>query len=100
MAHHLVGNSLSHIWGYRNYATPDDSRNNALVGILAAGEGWRQQPPCTIQTSARHGHKWWEFDLTGLTIRAAHAYARSPARIQAGGCRFSGSRFTTRHRRR
>jgi stearoyl-CoA desaturase (delta-9 desaturase) len=55
-------NSLSHIWGYRNYATPDDSRNNALVGLLAAGEGWHNNHHAD-PTSARHGHKWWEFDL-------------------------------------
>ena len=25
-------NSVTHLWGYRNYETPDDSRNNWLVG--------------------------------------------------------------------
>ena len=33
-------NSASHIWGYRNYPTQDDSRNLWWVGLLANGEGW------------------------------------------------------------
>ena len=33
-------NSASHIWGYRNYETSDDSRNLWWVGLLAFGEGW------------------------------------------------------------
>ena len=33
-------NSASHIWGYRNYETTDDSRNLWWVGLLAFGEGW------------------------------------------------------------
>jgi len=61
-------NSLAHLWGYRNYATPDDSRNNVFVAILAAGEGWHNNHHAD-PTSARHGHKWWEFDLAWVTIR-------------------------------
>jgi hypothetical protein len=33
-------NSVTHVWGYRNYATPDGSRNNLLIGFLSGGEGW------------------------------------------------------------
>ena len=33
-------NSASHMWGYRNYETTDDSRNLWWVGLLAFGEGW------------------------------------------------------------
>jgi fatty-acid desaturase len=61
-------NSVSHVWGYRNYNTPDDSRNNPLVGLLAGGEGWHNNHHAD-PTSARHGHKWWEFDLTWKTIQ-------------------------------
>jgi stearoyl-CoA desaturase (delta-9 desaturase) len=28
------------VWGYQDYATGDQSRNNWWVGILAFGEGW------------------------------------------------------------
>lgn len=33
-------NSITHLWGYRNYQTDEDSRNNVFIGILAHGEGW------------------------------------------------------------
>jgi fatty-acid desaturase len=61
-------NSVAHLWGYRNYETPDDSQNNAWVAILAAGEGWHNNHHADPR-SARHGHKWWELDLSWLTIR-------------------------------
>lgn len=61
-------NSVAHLWGYRNYDTPDNSRNNILVGILAGGEGWHNNHHAA-PSSACHGHKWWEFDLAWLTIR-------------------------------
>ena len=61
-------NSLSHMWGYRNYATDDDSRNNVFVGIVSNGEGWHNNHHAD-QRSARHGHHWWELDTTYLTIR-------------------------------
>ena len=60
-------NSLAHIWGYRNYDTADNSRNNWFVAILATGEGWHNNHHAD-QRAAAHGHKWWEFDVTWLTI--------------------------------
>jgi fatty-acid desaturase len=61
-------NSVTHLWGYRNYETPDNSRNNVIVGLLAGGEGWHNNHHAA-PTSARHGHKWWELDVAWLTIR-------------------------------
>jgi len=61
-------NSAAHMWGYRNYQTPDDSRNNAWVAILTNGEGWHNNHHAD-PNSARHGHKWWELDLSWITIR-------------------------------
>jgi stearoyl-CoA desaturase (delta-9 desaturase) len=61
-------NSVTHLWGYRNYATQDDSRNNFLVGLIATGEGWHNNhhsdPRCV-----KNGHRWWELDVTYLTVR-------------------------------
>lgn len=61
-------NSASHMWGYRNYETNDQTVNCWWVGLLAAGEGWHNNhhanPSC-----AAHGHKWWELDLTFQFIR-------------------------------
>ncbi|HEY1066490.1 MAG TPA: fatty acid desaturase, partial [Pirellulales bacterium] len=60
-------NSLSHVWGYRNYETSDDSRNNWFVALISNGEGWHNNHHHD-QRSAAHGHRWWEFDVTYLTI--------------------------------
>jgi fatty-acid desaturase len=61
-------NSVTHLWGYRNYETDEDSRNNFIIGFLANGEGWHNNHHAEPR-SARHGHQWWEVDVTWLTIR-------------------------------
>lgn len=61
-------NSASHIWGYRNYETRDDSRNLWWVGLIAYGEGWHNNHHA-LPRLAQHGHKWWEFDSTYQIIR-------------------------------
>ena len=60
-------NSASHIWGYRNYETDDDSRNNWWVGLLAFGEGWHNNHHAH-QRLASQGHRWWEIDMTYWVI--------------------------------
>jgi stearoyl-CoA desaturase (delta-9 desaturase) len=60
-------NSASHMWGYRNYETTDDSRNNWWVALLTYGEGWHNNHHA-FPRMARHGHRWWEVDITFLTI--------------------------------
>jgi stearoyl-CoA desaturase (delta-9 desaturase) len=61
-------NSVTHLWGYRNYATDEDSRNNVLVALISNGEGWHNNHHADPR-SARHGHYWWELDVVHLTIR-------------------------------
>jgi fatty-acid desaturase len=61
-------NSVTHMWGYRNYETEDDSRNNALIAFISNGEGWHNNHHADPR-SARHGHLWWEIDVAWLTIR-------------------------------
>ena len=61
-------NSVTHLWGYRNYETDESSRNNVFIGYLTHGEGWHNNHHADPR-SARYGHLWWEFDLTWLTIR-------------------------------
>jgi fatty-acid desaturase len=61
-------NSLGHAVGYRNYETPDDSTNNLFVALLSFGEGWHNNHHAD-QRSARHGHRWFEVDLTYSLIR-------------------------------
>jgi len=62
-------NSAAHRWGYQNYATGDSSRNNWWVGLISNGEGWHNNHHAAPR-SAAHGHKWYEFDVTYLMIRA------------------------------
>jgi len=61
-------NSATHFFGKRRFATEDDSTNNAWVAILTFGEGWHNNHHAQ-PTSARHGLKWYEFDMNWLTIR-------------------------------
>ena len=65
-------NSASHIWGYRNYDTTDNSRNLWWVGLLAFGEGWHNNHHA-FQRMARHGHRWWEIDVTYWAILVLEA---------------------------
>jgi fatty-acid desaturase len=65
-------NSVTHLWGYRNYETADNSRNNALIAFISNGEGWHNNHHADPH-SARHGHTWWEIDVAWLTIRCLMA---------------------------
>ena len=61
-------NSVTHLWGYRNYPTDEGSRNNVFIGLLSNGEGWHNNHHADPR-AAKHGHRWWEIDTTYLTIR-------------------------------
>lgn len=61
-------NSLSHLFGYRNHETDDDSRNNWLVTLLTAGEGWHNNHHAD-PASASVQHRWWEIDVNYYVIR-------------------------------
>ena len=65
-------NSAAHAWGYRTYATKDQSTNNWWVALLTAGEGWHNNHHA-FPTSARHGLRRREFDLTWIIIRSLKA---------------------------
>jgi stearoyl-CoA desaturase (delta-9 desaturase) len=60
-------NALAHRWGYRNYETGENSRNNWFVSLLTNGEGWHNNHHAAPR-SARHGHRWWELDPTYAVI--------------------------------
>lgn len=61
-------NSLAHLFGYRNYETSDDSRNNWLVAFFTHGEGWHNNHHAEPRAAA-HGHRFWEIDFTWMVIR-------------------------------
>ena len=60
-------NSVCHMFGYRNYDTPDTSTNNWWVALLTFGEGWHNNHHAT-QFSARFGTRWWEMDMVWWVI--------------------------------
>jgi stearoyl-CoA desaturase (delta-9 desaturase) len=70
LGHHATWavNSVCHLWGSRPYRSGDESRNNAVVGLLAMGEGWHNNHHA-FPTSARHGLRWWQIDLGYYLIR-------------------------------
>ena len=61
-------NSATHLWGYRNYDTRDESRNLWWVALLAYGEGWHNNHHAHPSV-APAGHRWWEIDMTWWVIR-------------------------------
>ncbi len=61
-------NSMSHRWGYKNYKTGEASRNNWFVALLTNGEGWHNNHHADPR-SASHGHRWWELDVTHISLR-------------------------------
>ncbi len=61
-------NSLSHMFGYRNYETTDRSRNNWLVALLTSGEGWHNNHHIDPASASNH-HRWWEIDPMWMIIR-------------------------------
>jgi stearoyl-CoA desaturase (delta-9 desaturase) len=71
MTHHITWsiNSICHLFGSRDFQSDDDSRNNWIFGILGHGEGWHNNHHA-FPTSARHGLKWWQIDLSWVIIRS------------------------------
>lgn len=65
MSHPMQGwlvNAFGHAYGYRNFDTDDNSRNNTLVAWLVVGEGFQNNHHHT-PGSAKFSNKWWELDL-------------------------------------
>ena len=64
-----VVNGIGHFWGYRNYASPDASRNVFPWGIVIGGEELHNNHHA-YASSARFSTKWYEFDIGWGYIRA------------------------------
>lgn len=60
-------NSFVHQFGYRSYATSDDSRNNWLLAVFASGEGWHNNHHHD-PASASNQHRWWELDASFAVV--------------------------------
>ena len=74
LVHHVTWsvNSVCHLWGQQPYRSDDQSRNNAVFGFLALGEGWHNTHHA-FPTSARHGLRWWQIDVSYWVIRGLAA---------------------------
>jgi stearoyl-CoA desaturase (Delta-9 desaturase) len=70
VVHHVTYsiNSLCHFFGRRSYETPDHSRNLAWLAIPTFGESWHNNHHA-FPTSAEHGLRRTEIDLSALVIR-------------------------------
>ena len=61
-------NSLSHLFGYRNYSTDEGSRNNWFVALMTVGEGWHNNHH-EDPSAASVQHRWWEVDISYYEIK-------------------------------
>jgi stearoyl-CoA desaturase (delta-9 desaturase) len=70
VVHHVTFsiNSLCHFFGRRRFETRDESRNLAWLSVLSLGESWHNNHHA-FPTSAMHGMRWYEFDVSALVIR-------------------------------
>lgn len=75
LVHHVTWsvNSACHIWGAQTYTSDDMSRDNLLFGILALGEGWHNTHH-TFPSSARHGLRWYQPDVSYLFIKVLEKF--------------------------
>lgn len=60
-------NSIGHLFGYRNHATHDESRNNLILGYFVWGEGWHNNHHRSPK-KFYFGERWFEVDVSGLLI--------------------------------
>ena len=69
LLHHVTWsiNSICHFYGKRPFETTDHSTNNWALAILSFGESWHNNHHA-FPTSARHGLKRWEIDISAGVI--------------------------------
>jgi stearoyl-CoA desaturase (Delta-9 desaturase) len=84
-------NGIGHWWGYRNFESPDASRNISPWGIVIGGEELHNNHH-TYPTSAKFSVKRGEFDIGWFYIRGlemlglAHV-KKLPPKLELGGVR-------------
>ena len=57
-----VINGIGHYWGYRNFITPDNSKNIIPFGIIICGEELHNNHHA-FRHSANMAKKWYELDI-------------------------------------
>ena len=98
IVHHVTWsvNSICHLWGTRPFESHDLSRNNAIVGVLALGEGWHNNHHA-FPTSARHGLRWWELDISYMIIMAMKLFGLASDVKRPDAARMAGKRRAAPH---
>jgi stearoyl-CoA desaturase (Delta-9 desaturase) len=86
-----VINGVGHFSGYRNYDSPDASRNIVPWGILIGGEELHNNHH-TFATSAKLSSRWYEFDIGWLYIRTLAALKLATVKKVAPKPRFDKPR--------
>ena len=71
LLHHVTWsiNSVCHFFGRRRFDTDDHSTNVFWLALPSFGESWHHNHHA-FPTSAKHGLRWWEIDLSALVIAA------------------------------
>ena len=71
LMHHATWsiNSICHFFGRRRFASNDESTNVFWLALPSFGESWHNNHHA-FPTSAAHGLRWWEVDVSALLIRA------------------------------
>jgi stearoyl-CoA desaturase (Delta-9 desaturase) len=69
LLNHIVWgvNSIGHRFGGRALGASGEARNNALLGLLAFGDGWHANHHLS-PTSARHGRVWYQIDISWIVL--------------------------------
>jgi stearoyl-CoA desaturase (delta-9 desaturase) len=72
--HHVTYsiNSICHTFGRQQFRTKDESRNVSWLALPSFGESWHNNHHA-FPTSARHGLRPWQVDLSALVIRGLEA---------------------------
>jgi stearoyl-CoA desaturase (delta-9 desaturase) len=61
-------NTITHLVGYRNFDTKDNSKCNFILGYLVFGEGWHNNHHANPRSDSFQT-KWWEFDIGYFFIK-------------------------------
>ncbi|MEZ6093050.1 MAG: fatty acid desaturase [Pirellulaceae bacterium] len=75
LTHHVTWsiNSVCHVFGKRHFKSGDHSTNNVVCALLSMGEGWHNNHHA-FPSSARHGLKWYQFDMSWIVIRTMQLF--------------------------
>ncbi|WP_233243680.1 MULTISPECIES: acyl-CoA desaturase [Solirubrobacterales] len=70
LLHHVTYsiNSICHVFGRKAYESDDESRNVGWLALFSMGESWHNNHHA-FPTSAHHGLRWYQVDLSALVIR-------------------------------